>query len=191
VSAFASADQIARAVVAAARLLGADPLQIVAKQPPNVSGNPAVRARFLAFVGLRVALPECNRHAQARGVGFDSSNPDSNVPKIMRAAWWREDWVDEVVGAILAPETESAPAPAPVDDPASPEERLRRHFLPTPAPKRSAAPPLDMGEPAPGRSALDERRGVRIPRGEDEEQGRRPGKISLPRLKFMEREFGR
>ncbi len=183
---YASADQVARAIIAAARLTGADPLAIFEQTKAHVSGDPKVRARYLALAGLLAAFPELPRAAAARCVGCGPTG-EKNAWKILQASWLRDDWVDEVVGAILAPEAEEAPRAA---MPArSREERLRRYYRPSPAVKRSAGAALDMGEPAPGRSALDERRGARIERGEDDEGGRRRGKISLPRLKFMEREF--
>jgi hypothetical protein len=146
--AFASADQIARAVVAASRLVGADPLALY--EPPARKPSPTSRMRWLAFAGLSVVVPESDPRALARCLGIVSpQKAKSNFQLTVANAWWREEWVDEVVGAIVAPEFEDAPPrlPAPASFKYRPPEK----------PRRTNAT-LPMGEPSAGRSALDERR---------------------------------
>ncbi|MGO8738596.1 hypothetical protein [Rhodoblastus sp.] len=203
---FASADQVARALVAAAKLLGADPLGAFARTPAHISAIPIARTRYLAYDALRVALPSTNAEACARGVGFAQASTAANIWKIRQAAWWRDAWVDEVVGAILGDGVErpvrakrptpssganAPPSPArgegtpPPRIVAPPFSHLARAIPAVPAAKRIGGPPLHLGEPAPGRSALDARR-----RGEEPEEiqdGRRARPVSLPRIPSLER----
>jgi hypothetical protein len=184
---FASADQIARAVVAAARLVGADPIEaLLSRDASGQRGNPAAHARLLAFAGVRIALPGIRDSALARGLNFAYKGSVA-VQKIQNPpSWWREDWVNEIVGAILAPEIEPELGGAVEVLPEPPASS------PPPAPprKRVRAAPLDLGEPEPGRSALDRRRSGAVAAGEDEEpqdRRRQRAPVSLPRLKFLEK----
>ncbi|MBB4199084.1 hypothetical protein CCR94_16430 [Rhodoblastus sphagnicola] len=128
---FATADRIARAVVAAARLTGADPLTLY--EVRTGASSPMARARTIAFVALREALPDLRVVAIERMLGLARGSA-SNVQKYRASAsWWREDWVDEVVGAIVASEIEAAEAEAPLDA----------------APLVSAAPAPSVQQPAP------------------------------------------
>jgi hypothetical protein len=188
---YASADQIARAIVAAARLTGADPLKIY--EPSPATGNPLSRARFLAFAGVLAVFPECRQTALGRLLGIPSSEKIKwNFGQARSAKWWREDWVDKVVGVILAKEIDlPAAAPAP-----SSEEKLRQYYRPTRKPKRCAGRALDLGEPVSGRSALDQRRAGVTPQYEDDDEPIQRGRagcirkpVSLPRLKFLEKDF--
>lgn len=100
---FPTADQIALAVVTACRLTGdAGPVQVV-----TGAGGP--RARALAFAALREAFPEAVKKRLALKVGYrDSARSDVGVMACAAlancriASWWRDELVDEVVGAIVA-----------------------------------------------------------------------------------------
>jgi hypothetical protein len=213
---YASADQIARAIVAAARLTGADPLRLY--EPSPRAPNAMSRARWLAYAALSSVVKGCANVALARGLGIAPAyNVASNFRIMQTSKWWREDWVDEVVGAILAPEidlprlpiqavnvtnydeVQKAIAPdlaAPAAPASSSEENLRRHYRPARKPKRSAARALDLGEPVSGRSALDQRRAGVTPHYGDDDDDFQRGRagcirkpISLPRLKFLEKDF--
>ncbi len=187
---FASADAIARAVVAACRITGADPLELFLAPKQGVRGDPMSRARYYAFEALRVAVPGCMDAALARGLGFlvkGSVVAQKLAPR--RPGWWSEEALGEIVGAVLTAEIgEGAEAPAP-------EEPIDLPRLPKPA--RRAGPALHMGEPEAGRSALDKRRAGIV---EDEDDPITDGgmgsrsiaarrAVSLPRLKFLEKDF--
>jgi hypothetical protein len=180
---FASADQIARGVVAAARLVGADPLRIY--EPSPRAPNAMSRARWLAYAALSSIVEGCGKAALARSLGIGSAwNAPSNFKLAKNSKWWREDWVDEIVGAILAPESEPelGGAVEVLPEPSAPS--------PPPAPPRKPGrrAPLDLGEPEPGRSALDRRRsGVSDPEEEDARRRSARASVSLPRLKFLEK----
>lgn len=202
---YASADQIARAVIVAAHLTGADPLNVVANTDGR--GSPNMRARKLAFAGLVAALPGARVSAIARGLGFPYKG-SVVVQKITpRPLWLREDWLDEVVGAVLAPEIE----PVALEE-AAPEQQLpavadwlpevRKNLVSAPsepAPHRETLPQHDrkpqrrmrhalpMGEPEAGRSALDQRRAGIVE--EDLPEGRWNKKVSLPSLSFLSKGF--
>ena len=206
----ASADEIARAVVAAAHLVGADPLRIYEPPPPNPRSNVMARVRYLAFGGLIAVYPQAKRPDLARLLGIPApKSVCGNYQNMTRAQWWCEDWVDEVAGAILgqqiAPKVDAAPEPAPEEmGPALPlpcdvEGRflgvgLRGTVYRRPDGSVAAAPPaprgpVQLGDPPPGRSALDMRRnGVgRPPCEDDEPSARAPRGVTLPRLRFLER----
>lgn len=210
---YATADQIAHAVVAAARLTGADPVGLYAVETGKHSAM--ARARAIAFVALCEALPSVRRKTIEHALGY-AAGSCSNVHTYRKtASWWREDWIDEVVGAILAPEIEPAGLPfqainvtnydevqkviaCDLATPATPkadEEQLRQYYRPAPKPKRSVGRALDLGEPVAGRSALDQRRAGVTPHYEDDDgvqRGRagciRKG-VTLPRLKCLEKDF--
>ena len=118
---FATANQIARAIVAASCVVGADPLDVADKANAGGHNTPISRARYLAFAALRDVLPKCDQWAIARGLGFKSNSAVSNLRATRKlSAWWREDWVAEIAAAIHAaarPEPAqppSAPPPEPV-----------------------------------------------------------------------------
>jgi len=104
---FPTADDVARAIVAACRLTGEDP-EAVAR---GVPGNPGrgksglgPGARVLAMDALWTAFPVAGREGLARCVGF--RNPRSGGASLSNARkrpGWREDWADDVLGAVVAP----------------------------------------------------------------------------------------
>ena len=146
-SQFASADQIARAVVAAARLVGTDPLAIFEAEPDIFRA----RARSLAIEALKIVLPDADRTALARGCGCLASAAGLALAAKARAAkWWREDWLDEVVGAVLAPEVDPEPE-------ARPPAALKGVYRSPAKPRRSTRVLPVLGEPPAGSSALDRR----------------------------------
>lgn len=96
IATFPTAEQIATAVVAAARLTGDDPVEVL-------TVTTGFHARHLAFAALREAFPRATAKAIAAALTY--SVPDSAVSMLdsaQRASWWREDWVDDVVGAIVS-----------------------------------------------------------------------------------------
>lgn len=93
---FPTADQIALAVVTSARLVGESPLAVV-------RGGARSRARVLAMESLKLAFPEFSWMAVARCCGH--AHPRAAQAAVLQAhdrAWWRDDLLDEVVGALVA-----------------------------------------------------------------------------------------
>ena len=97
---FPTADQIALAIVTACQLSGTNP---VLTALGRVSQKES-RGRHIAFAALTEAFPEARRIGVARCCGYGSGmgSAGSNLPTYRKAAWWREDWVDEVIGAVVA-----------------------------------------------------------------------------------------
>lgn len=95
IGAYPTADQVALAVVTAARLVDESPLA------PE-------RARYIAFAGLIEAYPDTPKRHLARlaflGGGAWKAAP-SNLQHVIRPAkWWRDEFVDEVTGALVTDE---------------------------------------------------------------------------------------
>lgn len=108
---FPTADQIALAVVMAARLHGEDPIAIV-------RGGGGTRARAVAFDALASAFDRAPKIRLARCCGYPS--PHSSYALLQKAQsqkWWSEDDVDEIVGALLSENSADGGAP----DAATPE----------------------------------------------------------------------
>lgn len=109
---FPDADQIALALVAAARMHCEDPLAVAR----GVTGS---RARIVAYDALRSVFPDARREGMARLVGFrDGTAGAAGVAVAKRARWWRDEAVDEIVGQLLgggsdADEPDPEPRPAP------------------------------------------------------------------------------
>lgn len=94
---YPTADEVARAIVEACRLTGEDPIAVA-------KGEPGLRARAIALDALLAVFDEAPKAALARCLAYGSpSGAVSNLKHIFRvSSWWRDDWVDEVVGAIVA-----------------------------------------------------------------------------------------
>lgn len=93
---FPTADQIALALVTACRLTGDNPLTTALGQTS--------RGRHVAFAALTVAFPDARRLSLARCVGYlKRETCQASVSMARKSRWWNEDWVDETVGALVAP----------------------------------------------------------------------------------------
>lgn len=122
---FPCADQIALALVAAARMHGEDPLDVA-------RGIPGARSRVVAYDALRSVFPDARRAGMARLVGFrDGTAGAVAVAVAKRARWWRDEAVDEIVGQLLGGEPDA-------EDDANPE--------PGPAPRPPASDHFDAAE---------------------------------------------
>lgn len=92
---FPTADEIARAIVTACRLTGDQPVATCMGQPS--------RARCLAMHALMTTFPDARRESIARCCGLRKRETiHAIVGAARKASWWREEWVDEVVGALVA-----------------------------------------------------------------------------------------
>jgi hypothetical protein len=104
---FPTADQIAQAVVAAARLQREDPIAAV-------RGAPGARCRAVAYEALRSAFADARRGGLARLVGFrDATSGAVAIASAKRCSWWSDDAVDEIVGMLLSDKEEGCPAEDP------------------------------------------------------------------------------
>lgn len=92
--AFPTADEVATAIVAAARLTGEDPVACIA-------GAPALRCRAFAFEALRSVFPEARVAGLGRCVGWQPSSTHGQIASAKTRSWWSDDAVDEVVGALI------------------------------------------------------------------------------------------
>lgn len=92
---FPSAHHVALAIVAASRLTGEHAIACAA-------GAPGLRCRPIAFEALRAIWPEARTNGLGRCVGWRPSSTGGAIASARKAAWWNEDFVDEVVGALLA-----------------------------------------------------------------------------------------
>jgi hypothetical protein len=174
VTTFCTADEIATAIVAAARLEGEDPEAIARGAQPS-------RARWYAAAALFDAFPNDDYRAIALGCGFLTQSTMVNSRSLVGfyrrgkgVKWWDESRV-EVVAAALAKFREPAPPAAPVVE--APQQLLApiaSHFqalAAKPAPMRDAGSlPIKraarlrvsvtaaiLGDPPPDRSALAQR----------------------------------
>lgn len=96
---FPTADQIALAIVMACQLTGTNAVLTALGQ---VSQRES-RGRHIAFAALIEAYPEARRMGIARCCGYRNfASAASNLPTYQKTEWWREDLVDEVVGALVA-----------------------------------------------------------------------------------------
>lgn len=151
-----TAEHVARAIVAAASLTGDDPVAVA-------SGAPAVRARHYAAAALYKLFPQVLTRLIAQYVGMlngsSQSSERSSIEFLRRkAAWWDESIVTAARTAVLETPgpTSAAAKPHSLIDAAAqraPVQKARR--LAEPEQPRGVVP---MGEPEPGRSALDQKR---------------------------------
>ena len=93
---FPTADQIAIALVAAARALNEDPIAVA-------RGVAGVRSRHVALGALVAAFPDARRVGLARCLGYPTPpSAQAAVIHAKKARWWNELLVDEIVGALVA-----------------------------------------------------------------------------------------
>lgn len=99
-----TADDVAVAVVAACRLTGESPLAL-----DVVGGGQGQRAGitkgvYLAGKALKLAFPDVSWHTIGRILGRkDPRKFAAHVHTPQGLQWWRDDWLDDVLGAIVAP----------------------------------------------------------------------------------------
>lgn len=92
---FPTADEIAIAVVTACRLTKEGPMATCMRQPS--------RARSIALQALMDVFPDAQRTSLARCVGHPKPpHATASVNMARKCSWWREDWLEEVVGAVVA-----------------------------------------------------------------------------------------
>lgn len=140
---FPTPEAVALAVVTACMLTGESPLDTIER--PNRQN----RARMVAMAALLDCLPGLPPHRITGCFGASSQG----VMLARRGAWWREDWVDRVCEALATL--------APPHGPASATKLavLRQEdFQPAQIIGRRVAVAVALGEPAPERSALAQRR---------------------------------
>lgn len=107
-STFPTADQIARAIVAAAALTGEDPIECA-------EGTFGMRCRGVAAEALRRKLPKARRMGVFRCVGWEPChNAYIKLRQAKRSKWWRDGWVQIVADQI--PDAKPAPQPKPKTD---------------------------------------------------------------------------
>lgn len=88
-------DVIQTAVVAACRLLR--------EEPQAVFNGLSSRARHVAYASLRDAFPEASPGAIASAIGFAKpTHARSQLNQARTLSWWREEYVDEVVGELVS-----------------------------------------------------------------------------------------
>jgi hypothetical protein len=154
VTTFCTADEIATAIVAAARLEGEDPEAIARGAQPS-------RARWYAAAALFDAFPDNDYRAIALGCGFltqstmvSSRSLVGSYRRGKGAKWWDESRV-EVVAAALAKFRESAPPAAPVVE--APQQLLAPIAAPLVSPAAAASAASQFlglaAKPAPMRDA--------------------------------------
>lgn len=102
-----TSDQIALAIVSAARVHGDDPLAIP-------GGEGSTRTRVLAYAALTEAFPGLVKAKAARWCGFVSqANASAHLHHARKAKWWSETALDEIVGELVADEVEGEEHPSP------------------------------------------------------------------------------
>jgi hypothetical protein len=96
---FATADEIALAVVMASGRFGDDPIAVITQYAES-------KSRWHAFAGLIEGFPEAPRGAIARGCGFTGSTKHAKFAyrnlkaNIVRQKWFDRGLVDEIVAAF-------------------------------------------------------------------------------------------
>lgn len=96
---FPTADEVAKAIVLAARLHGEDPEAIFETGTTS-------RARHVAMEALRIAYPKAKRAPLALCLGYrttaEGKAPLAMINMARKTKWWREEYVDEIVGTLVA-----------------------------------------------------------------------------------------
>lgn len=97
---FPTADKIALAIVTACRFIGTNPLLTALGQ---VSQRES-RGRHIALAALIDAFPDARRIGIAKccGYGRGMVSAPGNLTIYRKTAWWREEWIDEIVGLLVA-----------------------------------------------------------------------------------------
>ena len=159
---YATADQIARAIVTACRLTGEDPIACVRRQY-------CISARYIAMDAILGWRPELSKEKLSLNLGF-RSNAASTVLAGRRSNKWSSEFV-AIVRATLDNEFPvkrvavrvdpiaiaplDMPAQQPPSFPARPKYSVPKHARIT---DHRVYGTVDLGDPAPGRSALDQKR---------------------------------
>lgn len=99
---FPTADQVATAIVTAARLTGESPVACIA-------GEGGMHCRCFALEALKSVFPEARVAGLARCVGFNPATYGGSMASAKIRSWWSDEFVDEVVGALV-PESEERAA---------------------------------------------------------------------------------
>lgn len=96
-----TADQIAKAFVAAARETG-DIDRLAAAVAPDGGGLGALitRSRWLALAALEMLWPRVGLRNMAEKLGGASSNANASFATAKAASWWSDHAVNRVVDAI-------------------------------------------------------------------------------------------
>lgn len=157
---FPSADAVAVAIIAACYYTGDDPLQYG-------DGSRGLRSAFYAYAALARLYPECPNPALGRCLGRDSYSAcqlKHETNQARKAKWWSEKDLCEVVLALeefLGIRVREAAPPVPLLHQAPPAAPTRIHHPMRTMRAIDRCNPVDLGDPPPGRSALDQRRSVR------------------------------
>ncbi|MES0071879.1 hypothetical protein [Mesorhizobium sp. M0058] len=101
---FPTADQIALAIVTACRFCETNPVLTALGQVSQRE----TRGRHIAFAALIEAFPEARKMGVARccGYGKGVASALGNLGTYRKTSWWREDWIDEIVGVLVADQYE-------------------------------------------------------------------------------------
>jgi len=146
---YPSADEVARAIVVACRMCGEDPIQLA-------EGRKGLRSRYYVFGAIREAYPDL----PPKGVGLmlgltpaASRQFPSNYYLQFIGRKYFDQWLLDRVRAELSPPTGPMPAaPVLTIRPSLTSASGRRYIPPAIASDKTGAL---MGDPPPGRSALD------------------------------------
>lgn len=93
---FPSADKIETAIVTACALFDEDPAAVPA-------GTTGLRSRHIALIALRLVYPKANWIGLGRCLGYwANTSAQGAMIAARKSKWWREIYVDEVVGALVA-----------------------------------------------------------------------------------------
>ncbi len=142
---YPTADQVAIAVVEACRSAGGSPLKCVEASVGNMP-----RARYIAMHALVAAFPDCRIPAICRMVGFRGKFDET----LMRAYENSKTGIDAGIIRWWRPEVAARIASVLKDE--LPPKFWMVDQVSTRRPVRPSAPAVGlMGDPPPGRSALD------------------------------------
>lgn len=93
---FPSSALVATAIETACRIFDEDPLALA-------RGEMGIKARHVAMEALAIAFPDANRSQLGKALGY--ATPRNALPQVQSAKkskWWRDELVDEVIGAVVA-----------------------------------------------------------------------------------------
>jgi hypothetical protein len=89
-----TADEFSKAIVAACRLTGENPLEIYSAR--------TLRARHYALDALLTVFPDVPQASLSRCVGYPKPKAGTaNLYLSKRTSWWRDTFSDEVVCALV------------------------------------------------------------------------------------------
>lgn len=94
---FPTADQIALAIVTAARIFGEDPFAVL-------TGELGVRTRHVVLCAMLEVFPDARRIGLSNCLGYSCARAaKEQLRSARKGKWWSEVAVDEVIGALVAP----------------------------------------------------------------------------------------